>query len=170
MKIHYVIYVLVAFLLASCSSTSEEEGQTPVYGKIDVAISVTVPKPETVATRAGSYTDTDIKNVDVLVFDENDKFMKRVKVEASELAATAIGVTFKVGLDATAKKRTVHLVTNGRTADGVTDRLNFDDLNTSMTETAAISALQTESLEHVSGGESTLMDNVMPLVMWDVLS
>ena len=35
-----------------------------------------------------------------------------------------------------------------------------------MAENAAISSLQTASLEHVDEGESTLLNHVMPLVMW----
>ena len=82
MKIQYIIGILVALLFVSCSH--EEEEQKPAYGKIDVAVSVTLPQPESVntLTRAGGlYTDTDIKNVDLLIFDKDAKFMERVKVE-----------------------------------------------------------------------------------------
>ena len=53
MKIQYIIGILIAFLFASCSH--EEEEQKPAYGKIDVAVSVTLPQPESVntLTRAG---------------------------------------------------------------------------------------------------------------------
>ena len=74
MKIQYIIGILIAFLFASCSH--EEEEQKPAYGKIDVAVSVTLPQPESVntLTRAGGpYTDTDIKNADLLIFDKDAK-------------------------------------------------------------------------------------------------
>ena len=69
-------------------------------------------------------------------------------------------------MDATSERRIIHLVANGRSADGTSDRLNFGDITPGMTENAAISSLQTASLEHVDEGESTLLKHVMPLVMW----
>lgn len=161
MKIRYIIYVLIAFLSLSCSNEESGKQQT-LYGKVDVTVSVTLPQPETVNASTRSYTDTDIKNVDVLVFDKDGKFMERVKVEGNRLTATGTGVTFTVRLNATSEKRIIHLVTNGRTADGATDRLNFEGLNTGMAEAAAISSLRTNN---VNNGE-TLLNSVMPLVMW----
>lgn len=167
MKIQYIIGILIAFLFASCSH--EEEEQKPAYGKIDVAVSVTLPQPESVntLTRAGGpYTDTDIKNADLLIFDKDAKFMERVKVENDRLVVTGTGINFTVRLDATSEWRIIHLVANGRSADGTSDRLNFGGITPGMAENAAISSLQTASLEHVDEGESTLLNHVMPLVMW----
>lgn len=162
MKIRYIIYVLIAFLSFSCSNEESGKQQT-LYGKVDVTVSVTLPQPETVNASTRSYTDTDIKNVDVLVFDKDGKFMERVKVEGNRLTATGTGVAFTVRLNATSEKRIIHLVTNGRTAaDGATDRLNFNSLNAGMAEAAAISSLHTNN---VNNGE-TLLNSVMPLVMW----
>ena len=97
MKIQYIIGILVAFLFVSCSH--EEEEQKPAYGKIDVAVSVTLPQPESVnaLTRTGGlYTDTDIKNVDLLIFDKDAKFMERVKVENDRLVVTVTGINVTV--------------------------------------------------------------------------
>ena len=47
MKIQYVIYVLVVFLFASCSNGGEDENRGAAYGKVNVALSVTLPEPET---------------------------------------------------------------------------------------------------------------------------
>ena len=110
MKIQYIIGILIAFLFASCSH--EEEEQKPAYGKIDVAVSVTLPQPESVntLTRAGGpYTDTDIKNADLLIFDKDAKFMERVKVENDRLVVTGTGINFTVRLDATSERRIIHL-------------------------------------------------------------
>lgn len=158
MKIQYIIGILIAFLFASCSH--EEEEQKPAYGKIDVAVSVTLPQPESVntLTRAGGpYTDTDIKNADLLIFDKDAKFMERVKVDNDRLVVTGTGINFTVRLDATSERRIIHLVANGRSADGTSDRLNFGGITPGMAENAAISSLQTASLEHVDEGESTLL-------------
>ena len=79
---------------------------------------------------------------------------------------TGTGINFTVRLDATSERRIIHLVANGRSADGTSDRLNFGGITPGMAENAAISSLQTASLEHVDEGESTLLNHVMPLVMW----
>ena len=62
MKIQYVIYVLVVFLFASCSNGGEDENRGAAYGKVNVALSVTLPEPENVHSLARSYTDSEIKN------------------------------------------------------------------------------------------------------------
>lgn len=69
-------------------------------------------------------------------------------------------ISFSIRLDATSKRRVIHLVPNGRTPDGVTDRLNFGDITPTMTESAAMLALKTSTFA------GTLVDNVMPLIMW----
>ena len=121
---------------------------------------VTLPEPENVQSLARSYTDSEIRNVDVLVFDEDGKFMERVKVDGGELTPSGTEISFSIRLDATSKRRVIHLVPNGRTPDGVTDRLNFGDITPTMTESAAMLALKTSTFA------GTLVDNVMPLIMW----
>ncbi len=54
-------------------------------------------------------------------------------------------ISFSIRLDATSKRRVIHLVPNGRTPDGVTDRLNFGDITPTMTESAAMLALKTST-------------------------
>jgi len=127
---------------------------------VNVALTVTLPEPENVHSLARSYTDSEIRNVDVLVFDEDGKFMERVKVDGGELTPSGTEISFSIRLDATSKRRVIHLVTNGRTPDGVTDRLNFGDVTPAMLESVAMLALKTSTFT------GTLVDNVMPLIMW----
>ena len=170
MKIKLSILIsVVCFLLTSCKSNEDNEIGKTSYGKVEVAFSVNLPQPEPVHvyTRTGTpYTDTDIKNMDVLVFDKDGKFMNRYKVETADLGTIVGGVSFSVRLDATPDRRIIHLVANGRTPDGMTDRLNFASLVPGASELAAISSLQTASLSTVNTGAGTLLANVMPLVMW----
>ena len=156
MKIEYIICVLIVFGLDSCSDKDQVGG----YSKVNVALTVTLPEPENVHSLARSYTDSEIRNVDVLVFDEDGKFMERVKVDGGELSPNGTEISFSIRLDATSKRRVIHLVPNGRTPDGVTDRLNFGDITPTMTESAAMLALKTSTFT------GTLVDNVMPLIMW----
>lgn len=153
-----IIPYLICILFASCASDDGRPAQTP--RQVNVALTVTLPEPENVHSLARSYTDSEIRNVDVLVFDEDGKFMERVKVDGGELTPSGTEISFSIRLDATSKRRVIHLVTNGRTPDGVTDRLNFGDVTPAMLESVAMLALKTSTFT------GTLVDNVMPLIMW----
>ena len=153
-----IIPYLICILFASCASDDSRPTQTP--RQVNVALTVTLPEPENVHSLARSYTDSEIRNVDVLVFDEDGKFMERVKVDGGELTPSGTEISFSIRLDATSKRRVIHLVTNGRTTDGVTDRLNFGDVTPAMLESVAMLALKTSTFT------GTLVDNVMPLIMW----
>ncbi|MFR4037156.1 MAG: FimB/Mfa2 family fimbrial subunit [Butyricimonas faecalis] len=108
-----------------------------------------------------AYTDSEIRNVDVLVFGEDGKFIERVKVDGGELTPSGTEISFSIRLDATSKRRVIHLITNGRTPDGMTDRLNFNDITPGMLESAAIPALKTTAI--TSGSWE---NHLMPLIMW----
>ena len=153
-----IIPYLICILFASCASDDNRPTQTP--RQVNVALTVTLPEPENVHSLARSYTDSEIRNVDVLVFDEDGKFMERVKVDGGELTPSGTEISFSIRLDATSKRRVIHLVTNGRTPDGVTDRLNFGDVTPAMSESVAMLALKTSTFT------GALVDNVMPLIMW----
>ncbi len=163
MRLQGIISMLALFLSFSCSY--EKEGRKPEfpYGVVDVNFSVSLPEPQSIGSR--SFTDMDIKNVDVLVFDQDAKFLKRIKVEKDKLTPTSTGVSFTVRLDATPDRRTIHLVANGREPNvGATDRVNFSSLSVGMTEQNAMSALKTIL---PSGWNTLSMENIMmPLVMW----
>ena len=167
MKIKNIILVLTLLLPAfACKKFSGSGSLEEAYnGKIDVAISVSVPghTTENVVTKA--FTDSDIKNMDVLVFDENGRFFRRVKVSADSLTVTASGAKLIIRLPATAKKRILHIVANGRTADGATDRLNFNSIALNTPEANAIGGL-VASAPNAMSGVSAWTDKVMPLVMW----
>lgn len=161
MKFNILIGML-CFLLTSCL-IDNERGSGDASGQVDVTFSVTLPQPETVNTRAGlPYSDTDIKTVDVLVFDKNGQFMNRIQVDQAALLPTGAGVNFSVRLDATPDKRIIHLVANGRTADGATERVNFGNIAVGMSESEAISPLHTQVVDEAGG----LLADLMPLVMW----
>ena len=168
MKIKNII-LMIALLLPvfACnklpgSGSSGEQNN----GDIDVNISVVAPLPDQenfVATK--SFSDVTIKNMDVLVFDENGKFFRRVKVHPDSLTQTVSGAKFIIRLPATTKKRILHIVANGRTVDGLTDRLNFSSIVGGVHESTAISGLKTGDPGTLHG-KTAWTDKVMPLLMW----
>lgn len=157
LKILYTICVLLLFV--SCSNNDDN---TLSSGKIEVAISVTLPEQEEVLTRA--YTDKDIKNMTVLLFDNNNKFMERIDVDESDIALDANGIKFNIVVDATPDNRTLHLIANARTTDGATDRIDLSGLATTKTEAQIIPGLTTKAI--TGTGENALLDNIGPLMMW----
>lgn len=160
-----IISELICILFGSCSDTEHEGNMDNPAGQVNVTFSVTLPKPEDVNTntRTGSaYTDTDIKNVDLLIFDQNREFINRIKVDQAALTMTETGVDFSIRLAATSDQRFIHLVANGRTPDGITDRLNFGDITLSMPEDTALPLLRTVMPD--TGID--LLADVVPLVMW----
>lgn len=173
----YGLGILAAFLLASCSDLKEYENGEYRFssGKVDVNVSMALPLPKPVkaSTRAinGYVADTDIGNVDVLVFDKDAKFMERIKVQSNQLTEklTEKGneISFTVKLNSTQEKRTIHLVANGRTTDGETDRLNFEVLSVGMPESAVFSSLKTVRIENANFYVPALTaGSPLPLVMW----
>lgn len=155
------------FSLLSCS---EDTGVTISTGKIDVAFSVSLSDPmeKDLHTRA-LYSDTGIDNIDLLVFNESNQFMERIRVDAAELTTTSTGVNFTVQLDATPNSRTFHLIANGRTPGDLTERVNFGLITGGMAESSAIPALATNSLASLTG-TTALLENMLPLVMWSRVS
>lgn len=166
MKMKTIAYTLC--MLAACLLSCEREEELPVAGgegdagKVPVTVSVNLPDFDDMDfhTRAGE--DSQIKNIDLLIFDENGKFTERVPVDAARLNATGPAVKFTVPLDASPKPRTIHLVANGRKQDGTTDRLNFGVLTAGATEASAMPLLKTNT--PATGAD------LMPLVMWGRLT
>ena len=141
--------------LALCSCRKEGTPPGPVETDIRVEFNVTLPAPVHMATRAG--IDTDVENIDLLIFDESSNFIERISVD--EISGDDANKTFTALLDASESARTIHIVANGRTAANA-DRVNFSYITIGMSEDDAIPALVTNPMTVASEGAMT------PLVMW----
>lgn len=150
-KLPYIL--LTALLLCSCL---KEYPQRQANGSVSVTFTVTLPDQIVERTRA-AYSDTDIENIDLLLFDQADKYIGRVRVDVVEGAGSQKSFTARV--DASTTPRTIHIVANGRTPQGV-DRIDFDVLTLDMPESTAIPLLATKQTTSIS--EAT----ILPLVMW----
>lgn len=148
--------LLYIFILAAAVGCVEYPyGQDPVVGVAEVTFAVTMPNPAPAETRA--FADTDVENIDILVFDNNNKFVERIRVD--QIAGAGATKSFSLKLDYTPDARTFHIIANGRTAADV-DRLNFSAITPQMLESAAIPALRTNT-------QPTLNEaSITPLVMW----
>lgn len=155
--------------MLSYISCTKDYVEKPVEKTRAVPVSLFLASQDDTAneTRAGEISpDCEVKTMDMLIFDESDRFLKRVQVLEALLRQTATGVSFTADLEITNKKRTIHFIANGRSTSGQ-DRLNFDEVTPNMPMSEVFKKLRTKSLPN-EGQETgtTMAQHVMPLVMW----
>lgn len=178
-RIQHSVYALAALLLASCSEPKEEGNEVHKLsqGKIDIKVSVTLPQPKLVkaSTRdAGYYEDKDILSFDLLIFDQNAKFIERVEVEESQMKTTDSELSFTTQLSPTSEKRIFHLVANARvhlySPDATIERVNFEVLGEKMDENTVIPLLRSKpwpiALDDPLHSYQENAHNRLPLLMW----
>ncbi|MEG2855551.1 hypothetical protein [Bacteroides sp.] len=166
---------ILCLLFASCNGAEEYEPQEASDGMVNVTFTVNVPMPDQVkvGTRAESpYTDTDIINLYLLLYDEDgnmvaDPFL----IEESDLTTIPGGVKFSVSVPASPDKRIVHLLVNPY-------RVNEEAFRGDFAYFTSLMRFPESSLSFLSVGEkggsyqwkdegrSTLLNNMLPLVMW----
>jgi hypothetical protein len=115
---------LLAVLLCLSSCITDPNPVPLGDGMADVRFNIDLPNqtPVHAATRADAYKDTDIFNVDLLVFDSSDMFVERVAatdltVNVTNAATGAATCSFKARLTVSATPRTVIVVGNAHDPD-----------------------------------------------------
>lgn len=150
-KLLNIAICLGALSLGSCLSDSGAgDCPLPGAGQAEAAFGLTVANSAEVHTRAAG--DADIEKIDLLVFDENARFLNRIPVD--ELATVSGRTTFTCRLDVSAAARTIHVVANGRDAAGA-ERVAFSSLTAGMSEADALPLLETPTV--AEGFEPPLM-------------
>lgn len=157
-KMKRILLTVCAALLATSCMMDKKPGVTagPGEGKVAVTFAVEVPAAVPVQTRA-AYGDCDVLNMDVLVFDQDGKFLERVGTDL--VSGDGAAKSFTVRVDPSASRRTFMVIANARTASG-TDRVDMTALTPGMSETDVLAALKTVPL---AGGRA---DEILPLVMY----
>ena len=141
--------VLIALVSFSCVQHIEP---TPVpQGQVEVGFVVDIPDAAPM-TRA---IDTDVENIDLLIFNESGNFLERIKIPGSDITGTGSQKRFSARLDISNNARTIYVIANGRTSADV-DRINFSSITANMAQATAIPGLQT----------TILGTDMLPLVMW----
>lgn len=156
---HRIFLILYAMLSGtSCTQDYIESGVIPdrVPGKVAVSFEIEIPVAVPVQSYA-AYSDCDVLNMDVLVFDQNDTFLERVGSDM--ISGNGAVKSFTVRIDPSATRRTFMVIANARTASGV-DRIDMTSLTPGMSVTDALTALKTKPL---AGGRA---DEILPLVMF----
>lgn len=153
-----IIYLLATLLLFSCHKESDPNHIKT--GLVDVVFTATLPDPIEIPTRA-AYSDSDIANIDLLIFDQTNRFIERIKVNT--ISGSGATKSFTARLDASSTPRTIHVVANGRNSADA-DRINFSVITPLMLESAAIPTL-------VSTPMTTAQEeDILPLIMWGRIS
>ena len=150
-----LFYIFIAIVSVSCVKEPIAPDQpTRPLGKIDVIFTLETEKESEVETRA--FTDTDIENVDLLIFNQANNFIERIKIPSADITGTGANKTFKARMDVSNDARTIYVIANARDATTDADRVNFGTIAPGASHTAVIPGLQT----------TILGDNMLPLVMW----
>ncbi|MCC8174688.1 MAG: FimB/Mfa2 family fimbrial subunit [Odoribacter sp.] len=144
------LYFLLFLLVVSCQDSDNKAGEEEVGNElVEVKFNLTVPAATTVIR--SSYTDVSIRNIDLLVFDENNRYIERIKVD--DITGTGSIKNFSVRLTESNKKRVFHILANVRGLNnedliqfnwitGLTDEGSFNQLSTPhLTNEKAVEAL-----------------------------
>lgn len=150
-----ILCALAGLLLFSCQNT--EDPANGAQGYVDVVFSVALPEQVETPTKA-PYSDTDIDNIDLLVFDQANMFLERIKVNT--VSGTGSTKTFTARLDASLQARTIHIVANARNLTTDADRIDFSYVTLNKPESEAIPSLISNPMTTPSEAE------IMPLIMW----
>lgn len=157
-KMKRILLTACAALLATSCMMDKKPGVPvgPGEGKVAVTFAVEVPAAVPVQTRA-AYGDCDVLNMDVLVFDQNGKFLERAGTDL--VSGDGAAKSFTVRVDPSIERRTFMVIANARTQAGA-ERVDMTALAPGMSETDVLEVLRTVPLV---GGRA---DEILPLVMY----
>lgn len=147
-----ITYILFALILTSCGESEIQE--IVETGEVDLSFSLSIPEASDVNLK--SFDENSIRSIDLLVFDQNNKYLQRIPV--NNVSGTGAVKTFNVRLAAIGQARTFHIIANGRNANNA-DIVNFTSITASENESTAIPKLKTNTLAAKTAPE-------MPLIMW----
>lgn len=153
-----IIYIL--FLLTATSCGLSEDSEIMQEGDVELQFALEVPENQLVTAGLRSYNDNSVRCIDLLIFNENNQFIERVKV--NNISGAGNTKTFSLRMKATSLSRTFHIIANGRNENDA-DIVNFSSVTTNMLENVAIPSLKTNTL-------AALTSPQLPLVMWGRVS
>lgn len=154
-----LLIACAALLAASCTTGKKSGGDAgPGEGKVPVTFAVEIPAATLVPTRA-AYGDCDVLNMDVLVFDQDGKFLERAGTD--RVSGDGSAKSFTVRVDPSSALRSFVLIANARTAGG-DDRVDMTGITPGTPATNAAAMLETLPL---AGGRA---DEILPLMMYGV--
>lgn len=151
---HLVIYLFFLLAATSCGLSGDNLDQSEE--DVELLFSIEIPENKSVVTGVRSISDDLVRCLDVLVFDQDNKFQERVVV--NEVSGSSSTKTFRFRTKATTTSRTFHIIANGRDGNNV-DIINFNEVTTGMLENIAIPLLKTKVL-------TTQNSPSLPLFMW----
>lgn len=154
-----IIYILFLLTATSCGLSEDSD----IIQERDIELQFALEIPENQLVTAGlrsSYNENSVRCIDLLVFNENNQFIERVKV--NNISGSGIIKTFSLRMKETSALRTFHIIANGRNENDA-DIINFSSVTTNMLESVAIPSLKTNTLVALTSPQ-------LPLVMWGRIS
>lgn len=155
-----ICLILYAMLIGtSCTHDYMSGGDVgPGDGKVPVTFMMEIPAATLVPVRT-TYGDRDVINVDVMVFDQNQKFLERIGTD--QVSDVGNYKSFTVRLDPSTTIRQFMVLINVRTAEG-DDRVDMSGFTPGVSWRSGLEMLETLPL---AGGRA---DEIQPLIMYGV--
>ncbi len=156
-------FVILILILFSCQ---KEENRVKPDVSTNLQISVEVEMPKEVTLKSAN-PENDISSFDILIFDENKKFIERKQVDSDNISAVSNSnntiYSFFTDLNNSTEARHLHFIANARNADN-TNRVNFGIVQPG-DDMSRITKLRTSAITSPAN-----KNQVLPHVMWGVLN
>ena len=153
----YIIITTLAMLLSSCSQNDTPHNEEDIGQRTEVLFSLKVEDQKEVITKSRAGFENDIISIDILIFDERDRFIAREQID--EFTVQDGIYSFKSQLETTNNRRKIHFIANLRDTDG-SDRVDLGNLVVGVTTESVVSDFETTELT------SNTVSTIFPHVMW----
>ena len=77
----YIIITTLAMLLSSCSQNDTPHNEEDIGQRTEVLFSLKVEDQKEVITKSRAGFENDIISIDILIFDERDRFIAREQID-----------------------------------------------------------------------------------------
>lgn len=165
------VSVCVLLALVACTQDYLSSTRSGSGGVAEVNFTVTIPtrKPLPAMTRADVSEDSEIRTMDLLVFDENGKFVERCEAENIELIEDLgngeASYSFSAWLNQVEDEdRTVYFIANARDYATNADRVDFSFCTPGEEDFLVIQSMKTIPLNR-----PVEQSDLLPLIMWGKL-
>lgn len=155
---HLFYILIISTILVSCTNDYPNRGDEVI--KTDLKMTIEV-EPSAEVTLKSTRPEDVINSVDVLVFDENNKFMQHLQIDDVQLQNGVY--SFYAQLTTTTSARTLHIIANARDTDN-NSRVNLSALVAGVSPESALTTLQTNSLS------ADFIPEITPHIMWGKVS
>lgn len=157
MKKH-IIYLFLALFFVSCAKDNPDPEKEESGDNVNLQFNVELPQQDDVSTATRAINGSDVKDFELLIFDQNKRFLNRINVPESQITVNQNTRSFSIDLEYSNAARTIHLIANS-------DNVVIPAISVGALEQNVMQTLKTKTLAAATAGA-----NITPLVMWGVIT